>query len=155
MDVPLSFRDLQPVDLDELGWTGGTAHQRLLAGYLERSWTGALEVVAVQVGAGRLIGLGGVRFDVTDDAGELWLLIVHQAWRDLGVGTALIAELEDRVRARGRGWAQLNVEHDNVRAAHLYRRLGYREVGCHPEHWPTDDGREYVTVSTLMRRNLD
>jgi ribosomal protein S18 acetylase RimI-like enzyme len=155
VDVSLSFRDLQAIDLDELDWTGGPAHQRLLAQYAERSWTGDLELTVAEVASGRLIALGGVRFDVASDAGELWMLVVHDAWRDLGVGSALIAELEDRVRARGRRWAQLNVEHDNVRAANLYRRLGYREVGSHPEHWPADDGREYVTVSTLMRRSLD
>ncbi len=50
--------------------------------------------------------------------------------RSRGIGSALIAAAEERVRAAGHPLIGLGVDDDNHRAAALYARIGYRETGC-------------------------
>ncbi len=50
--------------------------------------------------------------------------------RSRGIGSALIAAAEERVRAAGHTLIGLGVDDDNHRAAALYARIGYRETGC-------------------------
>ena len=78
------------------------------------------------------------------------MLSVHETFQGLGIGTLLIRNLEERVRERGVRAVRLTVEHDNPRAAALYRRLGYREVGDAIETWPVTGDRTYVTVCTVL-----
>ncbi|MEU7824873.1 GNAT family N-acetyltransferase [Catellatospora sp. NPDC049133] len=47
-----------------------------------------------------------------------------------GIGTALVAEAEDRARRRGVVLIGLGVADDNPRAAALYLRLGYAVTDC-------------------------
>jgi len=49
--------------------------------------------------------------------------------RSQGIGTALIQAMEERVRVRGCDSVGLGVGDDNARAAALYGRLGYEDVG--------------------------
>ncbi|MFD8584102.1 GNAT family N-acetyltransferase [Streptomyces californicus] len=50
--------------------------------------------------------------------------------RSRGIGSALIAAAEERVRAAGHPLIGLGVDDGNHRAAALYARIGYRETGC-------------------------
>jgi ribosomal protein S18 acetylase RimI-like enzyme len=50
--------------------------------------------------------------------------------------------------------ARIDAEHDNPRAAALYRRLGYRQVGTVLDTWPVADGRTYVTICAVMTKRL-
>lgn len=154
MDVPLEFRDLQPVDLDLLGWSGGEAHLNALQAALERSWAGEVEVVVGELANGRLVACGAVDFARDPDEGLLWMLSVHEAWQSLSLGAALVRELEARTLSRGLGRAALTVEHDNPRAAALYRRLGYRGQDTLVETWATDRGVTWVTSCLRMVHEL-
>ena len=53
-------------------------------------------------------------------------ICVASAARGLGIGTALMAAIEDEARARGYGAVRLEVIDSNWRATALYQRLGYR-----------------------------
>lgn len=154
MQLTLTVRDFQPEDLSDLDWSGGPEHVMAVAEAVEACSVGDVAMVAITLPNGRLIANGAVDFRKTAHAGELWMLSVHESFQGMGVGTHLIAALEDRVRQRGRGAARLGVEHDNPRAAALYRRLGYVEVGSVLESWPVAGGRTYVTVCTLMEHDL-
>jgi len=159
--VALEFRDLQQVDLGLLEWSGGSAHMDALALALRHSWEGLVEALVGEVSTGALIAAGGVDYRLSSGSapdepasGVLWMLSVHPSWQGLGVGTQLIAALEDRARQRGCHTAALAVEHDNPRAAALYRRLGYTDFGSGLDTWPLDDGSTYVTAVTHMHRSL-
>lgn len=154
MKLRLTVRDLEPTDLTELDWSGGVEHQRALAEALQDSWAGLRAVLVVALANGRLAAVGSVSFPPGTDVGVLTMLSVHEHLQSLGLGTRLVVALEKRTRAEGRTRSQLAVEHDNPRAAALYRRLGYREVGSRVEHWPVAGGRSYVTVSTVLERHL-
>lgn len=154
MDLRVGFRDLAAEDLADLEWSGNPAHLRGVAEALTAAYTGRVELIVGALGNGRLVALGGVDYRPHPGAGLLWILIVRETLRSLGVGTALIGALEDRARRRGCRRVRLSVEHDNPPAARLYHRLGYRAVGTGLEWWPLDERRTYVTVTTVLERQL-
>ena len=55
-------------------------------------------------------------------------ICVAAAARNLGIGSTLMALIEDQARQRGYGSVRLEVVDSNGRAKALYQRLGYREV---------------------------
>ncbi len=154
MIIDVSMRPLEPSDLADLDWSGGPEHLTAIAEVLPLMVADEVEYVVGELPNGRLVAAGGADLRPVPEAGVLWQLAVHPLLQGLGIGTALIAELEDRVRRRGRSEARLGVEHDNPAAHRLYRRLGYREHGSAVESWPIADGRRYVTVTTVLRKPL-
>ena len=150
LGIELELRDLQQADLDRLDWSGGPAHQRTLVDLLEATWRGAAEAVVAELPTGVLVAMGALDLSRSDEWGWLWLLAVRPEWQRLGIGTALVADLELRAAASGLSTVRLAAEHDNPGAAVLYRRLGYRQLGSIVESWPDDTGRRYVTVSALL-----
>jgi ribosomal protein S18 acetylase RimI-like enzyme len=65
------------------------------------------------------------------DCPEINGLEVVPERRSQGIGTAIIRAAEQLAVQRGRHQIGLGVNDDNLRAAALYCRLGYRETGCH------------------------
>lgn len=154
IDQLVTFRDLQAPDLGDLAWSGSGTHLTQVAGQLGRAYAGAVVLLVGALPNGRLVALGGLDLTRGEHVGLLWMLAVHDTLQSLGIGTALVAALEARARSAGRTTARLTVEHDNPRAAALYRRLGYRETGSAIESWPVSGGRTYVTVCTVLERAL-
>lgn len=148
----LEFRDLQPIDLPYLEWSGGPAHQRVLEESLEASWLGDVVVLVAETPDGLLVACGGL--DLREEPPRLWMLAVDPAWQSLGIGTRLVSALSSRAKAAGAKSVALTVEEDNPRAKTLYVRLGFSTVGSVIETWPTDDGRTYVACCDLMVRYL-
>lgn len=155
MVVDVEFRDLQQVDLDALAWSGGRAHLRALAGFLERSWAGEVDALVAELPTGVLVAHGIVDFTRFGDAGHLQTLAVRDDWQGLGLGTAMVAALEERTVERSLAASTLTVELDNPRAKALYERLGFEVAGAVVEHWPLDDGRMHAADCELMRHALD
>lgn len=154
MEIPLVIRELEPEDLGDLDWSGGAEHLNAVAELLQWCWTGEAASVVIVLPNGRLVAHGAVDFRKSADYGELWMLSVQETLQSLGLGTTLIGALESRVRDRGLDRVRISVEHDNPRAARLYRRLGYREIGARVEAWPVAGGNTYVTVCTVLERRL-
>jgi ribosomal protein S18 acetylase RimI-like enzyme len=156
--VPLTVRVAAVTDLPGLGWTGGPGHVAALTDALQQTDLGHAALLVIGLPTGALVAVGGVDYRVgpvnDGSAGVLWMLDVHPAWQSLGVGTLLVRALEDRIRARGLGRARLGVEHDNPRAARLYRRLGYAEIGSALDAWPAAEGQSYVTVCAILEHRL-
>lgn len=124
---------------------------------LERRAAGELDYIAVRAPAGEPIAKGGVDHADPQGPGKLWQL-AHPALQSLGVGSALIAGLEDRIRRRGLRSAWLGVEVTNPRARSLYERLGYEPFAEEIDGWEAqrEDGSIYwyETEIILMRRQL-
>jgi ribosomal protein S18 acetylase RimI-like enzyme len=59
------------------------------------------------------------------------ICVASQA-RSLGVGSALLAAIEEEARARGYSYVRLDVINTNWRARALYERLGYMAVKTEP-----------------------
>jgi ribosomal protein S18 acetylase RimI-like enzyme len=154
MKLRLRFRDLDIVEVSDMGWSGGAEHLRSVADAVQAAYAGAAVVLAGRLDNDRPVALGIVDFAGSSDAGVLSSLVVHERLQSLGIGTRLVRALEQRIVDHGRLWARLTVELDNPRAAALYRRLGYREVGPALDSWPVDGGRTYVAACTLLERPL-
>lgn len=150
--IDLDVRDLQQTDLDALAWSGGDEHRRTLAGVVEAGWRGEAQAVVAELPTGVVVAMGALDLARSPEWGWVWLLAVRPEWQGLGIGTALIGELEARATASGLPAVRIAAEHDNPRAAALYRRLGYRQVDSVVESWPDDTGRRYVTVSGVFER---
>ena len=154
VSIDVCFRDLEPSDLSELDWSGGTEHLRSIAEVLPLLAEGQVEYLVGELPNGRLVAAGGADLRPVAGAGVLWQLVVHPLVQGLGLGTALVRAIEERLSARGLEQARLSVEHDNPEAARLYRRLGYRELGSAVESWPVAGGRRYVTVTSVLGKSL-
>ena len=154
MDLQLSFRDLEAADLSDLSWSGGPEHIRAVAAALEACDAREVALLVGCLPNDRLIAMGGVDFRLSEDAGSIWMLAVHERFQSLGIGTQLIAALQQKIIDHGRPIARMLVEHDNPRARALYERLGYSERGPALDSWPVAGGRTYVTACTIMERRL-
>jgi ribosomal protein S18 acetylase RimI-like enzyme len=154
MELRLRFRDLEPADLSDLDWSGGSEHIAAVAAALEAAYAGEVALLAGSLPNDRLIAMGGVDFRPSDDAGSIWMLAVHERFQSLGAGTELIAALERKIVERGRPLARMLVEHDNPSARALYERLGYTEAWATLDSWPVAGGKTYVTACTIMERRL-
>lgn len=77
------------------------------------------------------------------EQGELANLAIRPRHRGRGLGTFLLDQILDRARARGVRDLFLEVRVSNRRAAALYRRRGFREVGRRPDYYdrPREDAR--------------
>ena len=150
----VEFRDLEPTDLSDLDWSGSDTHLTEVAGQLGRAYAGEVVLLVGTLPNGRLVAMGGLDLVKDPGAGVLWMLAVHETLQSLGIGTGLVAALEQRGREAGLAVARLSVEHDNPRAAALDGRLGYREVGSVVEAWPVTGGRTYVTACAILEREL-
>ena len=73
------------------------------------------------------IGCGGVRFH-DDGVAELCRVWVVRAMRRHGIGTRIVARLEQEAVTRGQTCMRLDTRRDLIEARALYARLGYREV---------------------------
>ena len=154
MDVRLTFRDLEAADLSDLDWSGGPEHIRAVAAALEASYAGEVELLVGFLPNDRLIAMGGVDFRLSEDAGNIWMLAVHERFQSLGAGAELIGGLEHKIIDHGRALARMLVEHDNPGARALYERLGYSEAGATLDSWTVAGGKTYVTACTIMERRL-
>jgi RimJ/RimL family protein N-acetyltransferase len=110
-------------------------------GRIEAVLTADNSHMLVAVADNQIIGLcscfGGVR--VGRHTASLGIS-VHHAWRDQGVGTALMEKLIQWARQNpALHRLDLEVYTHNQRAIHLYRKLGFHEEGIRKEAWFKDE----------------
>ena len=82
----------------------------------------------------------------------LFVIVVDENMRNRGVGTLLIKNLFQLAKEKfNMEFLHLEVYENNA-ACHLYKRLGFKEYGCHPRFLKDKDGTYYSKV--LMQRKL-
>jgi len=108
--IDVTFRDLEPSDLGDLAWSGGSEHLNAIAEVLPLMVADEAEYVVGELANGRLVAAGGADLRPVPAAGVIWQLAVHPLLQGLGIGTAMVADLEDRIRRRGRTEARLSAE---------------------------------------------
>jgi ribosomal protein S18 acetylase RimI-like enzyme len=92
------------------------------------------------------------------DVPELSNLGVSEDRRRRGIGTALIREVETRIRARGTARVGLAVEQGNTPAMRLYAGLGYQDSGfvCEGRYtWLDDAGGEHEEIEVCRHLTRD
>ena len=109
-----------------------------------------------------LVAFASGRFPIghvlIDLSGIVSHLLVLAGFRDQGLGTALMAEAENAIRARGAGHVTLMVETTNEAAIRLYQRLGYKRIAESTATWedamPDGTLRPVAHPSWVMRKEL-
>jgi ribosomal protein S18 acetylase RimI-like enzyme len=124
----LVIDDLTSADLDKLAWSGTAAHVRAVAHVLAQVGGGDAEYLVVRALDGTPVAKAAIDYADAPGVGTIMQMATHAELQGLGLGSALIAAAEERIRGRGVTVARLGVEDDNPRARALYERLGYRAV---------------------------
>jgi GNAT superfamily N-acetyltransferase len=98
-------------------WTSGTnrfeASGEILCGHLDH---------------GLLVALGGVTVDPLDaqpNTGRIRRVYVRSAWRNQGIGTALVSALVDHA---GKHFRRMRLRAENANAARLYESMGFLPI---------------------------
>ncbi len=84
---------------------------------------------------------------------ELLLIAVHPRHRGRGVGTALLQRFIAQGGERGAHRLFLEMREGNA-AAHLYRRHGFRQIGCRRNYYRTGDGRQFDALTFALETGL-
>jgi GNAT-family acetyltransferase (TIGR03103 family) len=89
--------------------------------------------VAEDEDSGRIIGtVTGVdhvqAFADPEQGSSMWCLAVDPQAAQPGIGRALVARVADHFAARGRGFMDLSVMHDNEAVIRLYEQMGFERV---------------------------
>jgi ribosomal protein S18 acetylase RimI-like enzyme len=85
------------------------------------------DFIVVEEGSA-IVGMGGFR-PRPDGRAELLRVRVHPARRRLGMGRAIVGELEKRAQGAGLVGMHLDTATNQPEAVAFYQALGYREVG--------------------------
>jgi GNAT superfamily N-acetyltransferase len=138
-------RSVEQDDLPQLlsyGWMN--PHDEVIQRAYDRSVEGDLIFLVAEADT-QIIGQ--VWVDLAHLADE-WMglivaLFVVPTMQNLGLGTRLLQQAEAAMRERGLLAAEVSIEKKNLKARHLYARLGYEIVDARVKPWTrtTADGR--------------
>jgi len=139
--------DLYEAVATEGRWIGGELpidrqeqRRKFLEGFVERkSPAAALIAVSGEVPAGHLF------LTTRRGIGEIGMAVDH-AWRNRGVGTALMAAAVDWARAQGLHKVTLQLWPHNVAARRLYDKFGFVEEGYLRRHYRRRNGELWDAV---------
>lgn len=142
-------------DLLAMEWEGEYTHfRRVYADAYERMRKGySILWVAELPGVGLI---GQVFIQLTCDRPELadgaerayfYSFRVRKKYRSQGIGSRIMAVVEEDLRKRGFDYLTLNVAVDNLRAQQLYQRQGFHVVAPEPGIWSyLDENGNYRRV---------
>jgi ribosomal protein S18 acetylase RimI-like enzyme len=144
-----SVRQASKKDLSALEWDGEYTHFRRLYEdtYLMVEQGAALIWVAEVNGTGLIgqcfVSLKRNRPELADGLERAYIygFRVKPQYRNLGVGTQMMATIEDDLRERHFHQVTLNVGQENHKARRFYERLGYILVGTDPGYWSYIDDK--------------
>lgn len=105
---------------------------------------------ALDAATGELRGFALSRFAA--DEAEILTIAVHGAFRNRGIGRALLADNLTRLAASHVQSLFLEVERTNLPAIALYSRMGFREVGQRPGYYQKRDGS--TATALVLRKDL-
>lgn len=142
-DTQIIVRPALEVDLPALEWNGEYAHFRNLYReiYASASKGEALLWVAEapQVGIiGQIfVQLKSARTELADGSNRAYLygFRIQPAYRNRGIGSAMLQYVETDLQARRYRWVCLNVNRENHAARRFYERYGYHIVGLEAGRW--------------------
>ena len=84
-------------------------------------------VFVVATSDGEPVACGGVQ-QIGPEVGEIKRMWVHPEWRGAGLGSRMLAHLEERARELGHRHVNLDTNGSLVEAIAMYQRAGYRAV---------------------------
>ena len=104
---------------------------------------------------GKIIGTVQLGLDTPPNQphrADIKKMLVHRSVRGNGIGAALMAEVEEEARRRGR-WLLVLDTVPNENGHHLYLRAGWTQTGLVPDYALFPDGR--LCDTAIMWKRLD
>lgn len=143
----LVIRPVTQTDLIALEWEGEfRKYRRMYANIFRNIENGQSLMWMVESPQGEMIGQAFVMLrsserDAADGVSRAYIFSfrVKPVWRDRGIGSALMAFIENDLAERGFRFVTLNVAKDNPGARRLYERLGYKVTGSKSGIWSFRD----------------
>jgi ribosomal-protein-alanine N-acetyltransferase len=89
---------------------------------------------------------------IAADEAEILSIAVAPARRSKGLARTLLELHMRRLLGLGVRTLFLEVDEDNAPAMRLYRRAGFRTIGCRPGYY--QQGRDAACAALVLRRNL-
>jgi [ribosomal protein S18]-alanine N-acetyltransferase len=89
---------------------------------------------------------------IAADEAEILTIVVHGAFRNRGIGRALLTDNLSRLAASHVRSLFLEVERANLQAIALYTRLGFREVGQRRGYYSKQDGS--TATALVLRKDM-
>jgi len=158
--VKVMLRSVAESDLPALEWWGWhDAHREIIRSVFEQSLRGESVMIVADSG-GFPIGQAWIDLMTKKDkgAGVLWAVRVIPGFRGCGIGSRLILAAEQSLRNLGYEMAEIGVELGNEGARHLYRKMGYREIGRELDNRtyrdPGGTERVLITDQWILRKSL-
>lgn len=151
LHLDVHFRAARLDDLPKLEWFGQYAHyRRLFRRTFDEQQRGVRLMLLAEVG-GFPVGQVFIHFSNREcrrgqsgARGYLYALRVLDPFQGQGIGSRLIAEAEQVLRARGYRRAVIAAAKDNERARRLYERLGYAVYAEDDGDWDFVDDQGQV-----------
>ncbi|MGX5800569.1 GNAT family N-acetyltransferase [Bradyrhizobium sp. Arg314] len=84
---------------------------------------------------------------------EVYMLLVHRDFQRQGIGSALMASVEDEARKRKRTLLLLDTAEGGA-SERLYRRMNWREVGVVPHHFVDPLGKPKASIYFMKHLTL-
>lgn len=142
-DMQVIVRPALEVDLPALEWNGEYTHFRNLYRevFASASKGEALLWVAETTQAGVIgqifVQLKSARPELADGLNRAYLygFRIQPAYRNLGIGGAMLQFVETDLQTRRYRWVCLNVNRENHAARRFYERYGYHIVGLEAGIW--------------------
>lgn len=143
----ISFRPMLEADLDQVFENETRAYQFPWTHGNFRDCLSAFHECRVMLSDADIVGHGILSFA----AGEAHLLnvCVRRDRQGNGHGRALVAHMLDRARSRRAEVVFLEVRPSNLVAIHLYRSLGFNEIGLRKGYYPAQAGHEDAQIMAL------
>jgi [ribosomal protein S18]-alanine N-acetyltransferase len=113
----------------------------------------SLMVARISPGAREIVA-GYICFWLVVDEVQILNVAVHQAYRRLGIGRALLLHCLNCGAEKSSRIAVLEVRSSNVAAQHLYSSLGFRVVGQRPDYYGSLKEPAVLMQLTMARQPL-
>ncbi|MGD2026250.1 MAG: GNAT family N-acetyltransferase [Anaerolineales bacterium] len=145
----MRFRLAVEDDLREMEWEGRyKRYRRVYKDVYHRASRGLALMWVVELPSFGLIGQAFIQLKMRDRScangtsrAYIHSFRVRPSLRNRGIGTDLMAHIEQDLKARGFQEVTLNVAEDNHGALRLYERLGYQIMKKIPGTWSYYDDR--------------
>lgn len=133
----VTYRSAQPGDLADLIKleSASFAADRLSKRSFQRWISAPHAILLLALNEQSIVGYGLVWCYTRSDIARLYSLAILPAARGFGLSDQLLAELEQRCRARGYRWLRLEVAKSNLPAISLYERCGFQVFGEYSDYY--------------------
>jgi [ribosomal protein S18]-alanine N-acetyltransferase len=142
---PVSFRSMNPADLDEVMLIERSAFRY--------PWSARFFLQELQVQCARSILaeadgkiLGYILFWLLPGEIDVHNLAVHSGYRRRGIARSLLQEVIAEARAQSRARLTLEVRQSNLPAQKLYQSLGFVTIGIRKGYY-SDDGEDAFAMA--------